>query len=62
VKQQTMNQKLAAVQQLGVTQLRAKYLEVFGEPTRTGRQFENRRATGLMQSMIAQVIPSGRRH
>ena len=35
---QTMNQKLAALQQMGVTQLRAKYLEVFGEPTRTGNK------------------------
>src|SRR5258706_15899659 len=34
---QTMNQKLAALQ-MGVTQLRAKYLEVFGEPTRTGNK------------------------
>jgi hypothetical protein len=32
------------------------------ELTEAGSQFENRRATGLMQSMIAQVIPSGRRH
>src|SRR3954449_13476427 len=38
VKQQTMNQKLAALEQMGVTQLRAKYLEVFGEPTRTGNK------------------------
>src|SRR4051812_47924047 len=38
VKQQTINQKLAALQQMGVTQLRAKYLEVFGEPTRTGNK------------------------
>jgi hypothetical protein len=38
VKQQSMNQKLAALQNMGVTQLRAKYLEVFGEPTRTGNK------------------------
>ena len=35
---QSINQKLAALQQMGVTQLRAKYLEVFGEPTRTGNK------------------------
>jgi hypothetical protein len=35
---QSMNQKLAALQTMGVTQLRAKYLEVFGEPTRTGNK------------------------
>jgi hypothetical protein len=35
---QTVNQKLAALEQMGVTQLRAKYLEVFGEPTRTGNK------------------------
>jgi hypothetical protein len=38
VKQQTMNQKLSALQQMGVTQLRAKYLELFGEPTKTGNK------------------------
>jgi hypothetical protein len=35
---QTTNQKLAALRNMGVTQLRAKYLEVFGEPTRTGNK------------------------
>ena len=35
---QSMNQKLAALQTMGVTQLRAKYLEVFGEPTKTGNK------------------------
>jgi hypothetical protein len=38
VKQQILNPSLAVLQQMGVTQLRAKYLEVFGEPTRTGNK------------------------
>jgi hypothetical protein len=36
--QPTLNQRLAALQALGVTALRDKYLAVFGEPTRTGNK------------------------
>jgi hypothetical protein len=33
-----MNQQLAALRQMGTTQLRARYLEVFGEPSRSGNK------------------------
>ena len=52
MKQQSMNQKLAALQQMGVTQLRAKYLEVFGEPTHSGnRQYLFKKVAWRIQSL-----------
>jgi hypothetical protein len=38
VAKHSVNQQLAALRQMGTTQLRAKYLEVFGEPSRSGNK------------------------
>ena len=51
-KQQTTQQKLAALRQMGVTELRAKYLEVFGEPTHSGnRQYLFKKVAWRIQSL-----------
>src|SRR5690349_16110962 len=47
-----VNRQLAALRQMGVTQLRAKYLQVFGEPTRTGnKDFLFKRVAWRIQSL-----------
>src|SRR3954469_16124230 len=47
-----MNQRLAALQQMGVTQLREQYLGVFGEPTRSGnRQYLFKKVAWRIQSL-----------
>ncbi len=36
--QQTLNQQIAALERMGPTELRAQYLKVFGEPTRSANK------------------------
>jgi Protein of unknown function (DUF2924) len=38
VAKQSISQQLAALRQMGTTELKAKYLEVFGEPSRSGNK------------------------
>jgi hypothetical protein len=47
-----VNKELAALRQMGVSELRAKYLEVFGEPSRSGnKDFLFKRVAWRIQSL-----------
>src|SRR4051794_29478160 len=47
-----VNQQLATLRQMGVTQLREKYLALFGEPTRSGnRDFLFKRLAWRIQAL-----------
>src|SRR6185295_7197970 len=47
-----VNQQLAALRQMGITQLRERYLSLFGEPTRSGnRDFLFKRLAWRIQAI-----------
>ena len=50
--QQTLNQQIAALERMGPTELRAQYLKVFGEPTRSAnKQYLYKKIAWRIQSV-----------
>jgi hypothetical protein len=50
--QQTLNQQIAALERMGPTELRAQYLKVFGEPTRSAnKQYLYKKVAWRIQSL-----------